>query len=322
MALHRGMFLIGALGAATLAAGSVAAQSFPAKPVRIITAAAGGGVDFAARIVAHGISAPLGQQVIVENRGGNAAIAAEQVAKSAPDGHTLLMYGSGFWLTPLLQDNVRYDPVRDFLPVVLTNTAPNVLVVNPVLPVKSVKDLIALAKARPGEINFATSGTGSSTHLASELFKSMTRINIKRINYKGSAQGLTDLVSGQVQLAFANASSATPYVKAGKLRMLAVGSAERSVLVPGVPTIAESGVPGYEAASINAIFAPAKTPSTVITRLNQEIVRVLAQPEVKERFLSNGVEAVGGTPEQLDQKIRAEIARMGKIIKEGGIRGE
>jgi tripartite-type tricarboxylate transporter receptor subunit TctC len=321
MALHRGVYLTGSL-AAVLVAGNVIAQGFPAKPIRIVTAAAGGGVDFAARIIAHGISAPLGQQVIVENRGGNAAIAAEQVVKASPDGHTLLMYGSGFWLAPLLQDNVRYDPVRDFLPVILTNTAPNVLVVNPVLPVKSVKELIALARAKPEQLNYGTSGTGSSTHLASELFMSMTRVKIKRINYKGAAQALTDLVSGEIQLAFANAASGMPFITSGKLRALAVGSAERSVLVPGVPTVAEAGVPGYEAASINAMFAPAKTPAAVITRLNQEVVRVLAQADVKERLLGNGVEAGGGSPEQLEQKINGEITRMGKIIKEGNIRGE
>ena len=279
-------------------------------------------MDFAARLIAQGISAPLGQQVVVENRGGSAGVAAELVAKSPPDGHTLLMYGSGFWMTPLLQDNARYDPVRDFLPVALTSTAPNVLVINPVLPVKTVKDLIALAKARPGELNFATSGSGSSGHLAAELFKSMAGINIKRINYKGSAQGLTDLVSGEVQLGFSNASTTTPFLKSGRLRALAVGSPERSALVPGVPTIAESGVPGYEAVSVIGLFAPAKTPAAAIGRLNQEIVRVLVQPEVKERFLSNGAEAVGSTPEHLDQKVKGEIARMGKIIKEGNIRGE
>jgi len=322
MELQRLMLVTGVFGASALAAGSVGGQSFPSKPIRIITAAAGGGVDFGARTIAQGIAEPLGQQVVVENRGGNAAIAAEQVAKSAPDGYTLLMYGSGFWLTPLLQDNVRYDPVRDFLPVALTNSAPTVLVVNPVEPVKSVRDLIALAKSQPGELTYETSGTGSSTHLAAELFKSMTGTNMRRINYKGSAQGLADLVTGEVHLGFSNASSAAPFIKSGRLRVLAIGDAERSVLVPGVPTIAESGVPGYESGSINAIFAPAKTPANIITRLNQEIVRVLAQPEVKERFLSRGAEAVGSTPEQLDQKIKAEIARMGKIIKEGGIRGE
>ena len=322
MILQRLMLMTGVFGTAILAAGSVAGQSFPSKPIRIFTAAVGGGVDFAARSVAQGITAPLGQQVVVENRGGSAAVSAEQVAKSAPDGHTLLMYGSGFWMTPLLQDNVRYDPVRDFLPVVLTSSAPNVLVVNPVLPVKSVRELIALAKSRPGELNYATSGTGSSGHLASELFKSMAGINIKRINYKGSAQGLTDLVSGEVQLGFSNAATTTPFLKSGRLRALAVGSAERSLLVPGVPTIAESGVPGYEAVSVIGLFAPAKTPANIIARLNQEVVRVLTQPDVKERFLSNGAEAMGGTPEHLDQKIKGEIARMGKVIKEGGIRGE
>jgi tripartite-type tricarboxylate transporter receptor subunit TctC len=317
---YGGRVLLGSL--LVLGADLVNSQNYPVKPVRIVTAAAGGGVDFAARLIAQGISAPLGQPVVVENRGGSGNIAAELVAKAPPDGYTVILYGSGFWLTPLMLDNAPYDVVRDFLPIVLTNRAPNILVVNPSLPVKSAKDLIALAKARPGELNYFTSGAGSSTHLAAELFKAMAGVNIMRINYKASAQGLTDLISGQVQVGFANAASATPHVKANRLRALAVGSVEPSALAPGLPTLAASGVPGYESASINALFAPAKTPAAIINRLNQEIVRVLNQPDTKERFFNTGAEAVGGSPEELGAKIKSEIGRMGKVIKDAGIRAE
>jgi tripartite-type tricarboxylate transporter receptor subunit TctC len=299
----------------------VDAQNYPNKPIRIVTAGAGGGVDFAARLIAQGISPALGQPVVVENRGGSAIIAAEIVAKAPPDGHTLLLYGSGFWLTPLMQENVSYDAIRDFLPVVLTNRSPNILVVNPSLPVRSIKELIALAKARPGELNYFTSSIGSSTHLAAELFKAMAGVDIRRITYKGASQGLTDLISGEVQVGFANAASATPHVKARRLRALAVSTAEPSALAPGLPPISASGVPGYEAASINALFAPAKTPGSIVTRLNQEIVRVLNRSDVKEKFFNTGAEAMGGSPEELGAKIKSEIARMGKVIKSAGIRG-
>ena len=297
-------------------------QSYPNKPIRIVTAAAGGGVDFAARLISQGITAPLGEPVVIDNRGGSAVIAAEQVAKAPADGYTLLLYGSGFWLTPLMQDNTPYDAVRDFLPIVLTNRSPNILVVNPSLPAKSVKELIAIAKAHPGELNYFTNGAGTSTHLAAELFKAMAGVTIMRINYKSAVQGLTDLMSGQIQLAFANAASATPHVKSGKLRALGVGSAEPTALAPGLPTIASTGVPGYESSSVNALFAPARTPAPIINRLNQEIVRVLAQPDVKLKLFNTGAESVGSTPDELGAMVKSEIARMGKVIKDAGIRGD
>jgi tripartite-type tricarboxylate transporter receptor subunit TctC len=303
-------------------AGPVCAQNYPTKPIRIVTAAAGGGVDFATRLIATGITGPLGQPVVVDNRGGSAVIAAEQVAHAPADGYTLLLYGSGFWLTPLMRDDSPYDAVRDFVPIVLTNRSPNILVVNPALPVKSVRELIALAKAHPNQLNYFTNGAGTSTHLAAELFKAMAHVQIMRINYKSAVQGLTDLMSGQIQLAFANAASATPHVNSHKLRALAVGSAEPSTLAPGLPTIAASGVPGYESSSVNALFAPAKTPAAIITRLNQEINRVLALPESKEKFFNTGAESVGGTPEELGAMVKSEIARMGKVIRDANIKGD
>jgi tripartite-type tricarboxylate transporter receptor subunit TctC len=311
-------------------AGSVLAQTapanssaaYPTKPIRILTAAAGGGVDFAARQIALGLAGPLGQPVVVENRGGSGIIPAEIVAKAPADGYTLLVAASAMWLAPFLQDAVPFDPVSDFAPITLAVTAPNVLVVTRSLPVNSVRELIQLSKARPNQLNYATTGTGSSTHLAAELFNAMAGVAIVRVNYKATVQAMADLMSGQVQVMFANASSALPQVHAGRLKALAVSTAEPSALTPGLPTLAASGVPGYESASINAMFAPAKTPNAIISRLYQETARVLNTPEVKERFIASGVEAIASTPEELSAKVRLEMARMGKVIKQAGIRAE
>ena len=298
------------------------AQNYPTKPVRMITAAAGGGVDFAARQIAAGLSEVFGQQVIVENRGGSALTAAEPVARSAPDGYTLLFYGSALWLTPFMRESTPYDPVRDFAPISLTNRSPNVLVVHPSLPVKTVKDLIALAKARPGALNFASSGLGASSHLAGELFNSMAGIKIIHVPYRANAAALIDLIAGQVQIMFSTTTAAAPHMKTGKLRALAVTSMQPSTLMPGVPTMDATGLPGYEAASVNAMFAPGKTPEAVITRLNQETNKVLLRPEVKERFFNAGLETAGTTPAELAAMLKTEMSRLGKIIKDAGVRAE
>jgi tripartite-type tricarboxylate transporter receptor subunit TctC len=294
------------------------AQDYPVKPIRILTAAPGGGVDFAARQIAQGLAAAFGQQVIVENHGGNAIFAADPVAKSAPDGYTLLFYGSGMWLTPFMRDKTPYDPQKDFAPVSLTNRSPNVLVVHPSLPVKNVKDLIALAKAKPGQLNFASSGLGASSHLAGALFNSMAGINIVHVPYRANAGALIDLIAGQVQLMFSTTTAAVPHLKTSKLKALAVTSLQPSALMPGVPTVDATGLRGYEAASINAMFAPAKTPPAVITRLSQETQRVLARQDVKDRLFANGLETVGSTPEELAGKVALEMSRLGKIIRESG----
>ena len=299
----------------------VSAQDFPNKPVRIVTSGAGGPSDIAARLVAQGISTPLGQPVLVDNRAAGNAIM-DAVLKAPPDGHTILLYGSALWLGPFMQQNAPYDPVRDFAPVTLALTSPNILVVHPSVPAKSVKELIALAKARPGELNFGTSGPGGSSHLAGELFKSMAGINIVRINYKSGAAALTALMGGEVQLLFPAASTVSSQIKSGRLRALGTSGTQPSALFPSLPTVAASGVPGYEWLGIFAVFAAAKTPASAIGRLNQSIVQFVHTPAAKEKFADLGVEAVGSTPDQLGATMKAEMARMGKVIKDAGIRAE
>ncbi len=294
-------------------------QNYPTKPLRIVTSGVGAGTDFAARTVAQGLTPLLGQQVIVENRA-SGFMPAEIVARAAPDGYTLLSYGSTVWTAPLLQ-NVPYDPVKDFAPITIIAKSPHVLVVHPTLAVTSVKELITLAKAKPGTLNDASLGTGTSTHLGAELFKSMAGVNIVRIPYKSGATQMADLVGGQVHLTFATAANVAPHVKSGRLRAIAVTSAERTDLVPGVPAVAET-LPGYEAGAMYVMFAPARTPPALVQRLNRETVRVLNQPEVEAKFFAYGVQVVGSSPEQLAATMKAEMVRLGKVIKEAGIRVE
>ena len=300
-----------------LNAGPVTAQTYPSKPIRLITAQAGGGADLAARLVAQGLTERLGQQVIVDNRG-VVAVVGELVAKAPPDGYTLLLYAQALWLTPFLRDNVRYDPVKDFAPITLAVSQPSILVTHPAVPVKSVKELVALAKARPRELNYASAQDGSPAHMAGELFKSMAKAEIVRVNYKGSAPAFNDLIGGQVQLMFAPVGGSVPHVKSGRLKALAVTSAKASPLLPGLPPVSDA-LPGYEATSPYGIFAPAGTPAALIGRLNQEIERVLASPEVKEKFTSLGVDVVGGSPAVLAATVKAEMTKWGALIKAAGI---
>ena len=293
------------------------AQAYPATHVRIITAAAGGGSDFATRLIAGPLGAALGQQVIVENRG---LLAADIAAKAPPDGYTLLLVGQTLWMLPFMRDNVA-SSVNDFAPVTTVTEASNILVVHPTVPAKSVQALIDLARARPGELNYAVSGNGNSVHIAGEMFRSMARINVARINYKGASQALTELIAGQTQYMFGVPGSVMPHVKAGRLRALAITGAHATPLMPGLPPVAQT-LPGYEVSSRLAIFVPAGTPAAIIARLNQEIVRALNRPEVKEKFHETQIEVVGDTPEALAALIKAEIATTAKIIKEAGIRAE
>ena len=301
-----------------LASGLVSGQDYPNRPIRIITGGVGGAADFAARLIALGLSGTPGWSAVVENRGGITPM--ETVAKTPPDGHVLLLHGSTIWLTPLLQENVSYDPVTDLSPITLTNMSPNILVVHPSLPVKSVKELVALAKAKPGKLNYASAGTGGSSHLAAVLFNAMAAVDIVRINYKGSAEALNDLISGEVQVTFNALTAMMPHVKTGKLRALAVTSARRSPLLADLPTIEET-VPGYEASSILGMLAPARTPAKIIGQLNQEVVRVLNSADVKQRFLATGVETVGNSPEQFTAVIKTEMVKYGRVFKEVGIKG-
>ncbi len=304
-----------------LVTGVVSAQDYPNKPIRIITTEPGGGSDFAARLIAPGLAGSLGQQVLVDPRGGG-VVAVETVSKAPPDGYTLLLYGSNLWLLPFMRAHVPYDPVRDFSTVTLATRSPNILVVHPSLPVKSVEQLIALAKARPGELNYGTSGIGNSVHLAGELFKAMAGVNIVSVPYKGTAPVLSGLMSGEVQLMFGVAAAVVQHVRSGRLRALAVTSAQPSALAPGLPTVAAAGLAGYESVAILSIFAPAKTSATLVHRLNKEVVRVLNTPQVKERFFNIGVEVVGSSPEQLSDTMKTEMARWSKVIKDAGIRAD
>jgi len=306
------------IGIALWSAGTAYAQDYPNRPVRIITSGAGGSSDIIARLVAQGISGLLGQQVIVENRP-TGVIPGQTVAAAAPDGYTLLVSGGTLWTSTLLR-KTSYDAIRDFAPITLIENSVSVIAVHPSLPVKSVKDLIALARARPGELNYTSSGAGSTSHLTMELFKSMANVDIVHVPYKSNSAAMMDLLGGQVQLSFISASSVVPQVKAGKLRALAVSSAAPSALMPGLPTVAASGVPGYEAVSMTALLAPAKTPAPVIRRANEEAVRYLRTPEAKETLLKNGAEAVGSTPEQLATAIKSDMERLGKLIKDLNLR--
>jgi len=303
-----------ALAMMVLFADVVSGQNYPNKSLRIVTAGLGGGSDFAARVIAQGITGPLGQPVIVDNRSSN--IVGDIVAAAPPDGYTLLVIGSSFWIAPFLQ-KTSYDPVRDFSPITLAERSPNVLVVHPSVPAKSVKELIAFAKAKPGALNYGSSAPGSSSQLAGELFKAMAGVNIVNVPYKAMGLALNDLLGGQVQLIF-GASAVAPHIKTGKLRALAVTTAAPSSLFPDLPTVAAT-IPGYEAVSVTGVLAPSKTPATVVNRLNQEIVRSLNTEDTKQKFFNLGAESVGTTPAQLAAAIKSEMASMGKIIKDTGI---
>lgn len=309
--------VFGRLLALLLVVGTALAEAYPVRPIRFITSDVGSGADVSARLLAQGISGPLGQQVIVDNRAG--ALVPELLAKAPADGYTLMLSGP-VWILPMLRRDLAYDTQRDFSPITWVTSSPAILVVHPSLPVRSVRDLIALAKARRGELNYASAPSGSINHLAAELFKAMAGVTIVRVPYKGSGMAMNDLLGGQMHMMFAVASSAPEHVKAGRLRALAVSSAQRSALLPALPTIAEAGgLAGYEAIAITGVFAPAKTPEMIINRLHLENARALARPEFRQRFLNNGSEAVGGPPEQLIAAIKADMARWSKLIQDSGI---
>jgi tripartite-type tricarboxylate transporter receptor subunit TctC len=308
------------IGLMALSATTVLAQDYPSKPVRIVTGSVGGGNDQIARQIAQGIAGPLGQPVIVDNRGVG-ALPMEAVFKQPPDGYTMLLQGASLWLLPLLQ-KTSYDALRDFAPVTLISKDVNVLVVHPSLPVKSVKDLIALAKSRPGELNYGSTTAGAPQFLGLELFKSMAGVNIVNVSYKGIAPALTALLSGEIQVLIGDPGLVAPHVKQERLRALAVTSAKPSALAPGLPPIAATGLPGYEWIGMTLVVIPSKTPTPIITRLNQEIVRYLNRPEVKERFLNSGTEIVGSSPDELAAVLKADTAKAAKLLKDAGIRNE
>jgi tripartite-type tricarboxylate transporter receptor subunit TctC len=300
------------------AAVAASAEDYPLRIVHFATSEAGGAGDVVSRILGQGLSAAWGQQVVIENR---PATAAEFVAKAKPDAHTLLLYGNTIWIAPLMR-TVQWEPARDFAPVMLVARIPNVLVVTRSLPVKSVRELITLAKQKPGALNYASSALGSSTHLAAELFNAMAGIDIVRINYKGVATAITDLTSGRVQVMFLAPGSVAPQIKADKLRALAVTGEKQTSLFPGVPTVAASGVPGYESAAMFGLFAPAKTPASLVARVNQDAGRVLNRADVAERLLGVGAEVVGNTPEAFAALLKKETSRWTAVIRKAGIRAD
>lgn len=310
MALCINMKIVIACCTACLIAANAHAQQYPTKVIRIITTAAGSGTDVAARIIARGLTAALGQQVIVDNRG---IIGVEIIAKSPPDGYNLLHYTSPVWLQHLIQP-VRWDAQRDFAPITLASKTPNIVTVHPALPVTTVKQLIDLARKRPGELNYASGSLGASAHLSAELLAAMAGVRLTRINYKGTGPAVNDLISGEVQLMFPAAGSILPHVRAGRLRALAVTTAEPTPLAPGLPTVART-LPGYESISLGGYFAPAKTPAPIIQRLNQEIARILNDAEARQRMAHIGVELASTTPEGFADLIQAETARMTPILK-------
>ena len=303
----------------------VLAQGYPEKTIRIIVPyTPGGTADLLARTIGQKMAESLGQQVIIDNRpgaGGN--IGAGLAAKAAPDGYTILMGTvATHAINPNLYPNMPYDAAKDFAPIILLATLPNLLVVNPSLPARNVKELIALAKAKPGELAFASAGNGTSQHLSGELFKKMIGVDVIHIPYKGSAPAVTDLVGGQVQLMFDNIPSSLPHVRAGKLRALAVTGPRRSPVLPDLPTVSEAGLPGFSITSWFALFAPAGTPDRILLRLNKEAGNALASKQIRQQWMAQGIEPAGGTAEQLSAFVRIEVPRWAKIIRDSGARVE
>ena len=304
--------------------GQSAAEAYPARPVRVIVGLApGGATDIQTRLFAQKLSDGLGRPFVVENRtGAGGTVAYAHVAKSPPDGYTLLGVAGGYTITPVVYSKLPYDPVKDFAPISLVVQAPFLLLTHPSLPVKSVKDLLALAREKPGALDCASAGHGTSTHMAFELFKALSGVKITHVPYKGTGQSLVDAMSGQVHMLFGNVLSSLPHVKAGRLRALGVTTAKRSVVLPDLATIAESGVPGYENSTWHGWLAPAGTPPAILNRLNAELVRSTRSPDVVERLAPDGGEPVGSTPEQFSRHISEELARWSRLVKETGIRFE
>ena len=312
------------LAAALLPAGAPAQDAYPVKPVRVVVGLApGGGTDLQARLFAQKLSESLNRPFVVENRAGaGGTLAYAQVAKSPPDGYTLLGITSGYTITPAVYSKLPYDPVKDFAAISLVVQAPFLLLTHPSLPARSVKELLALARARPGGLDCGSAGHGSSTHMAFELFKALSGVKITHIPYKGTGPALVDVMAGQVHMLFGNVLSTLSYVKTGRLRALAVTTAKRSTVLPDLPTIAESGVPGYDNSTWHGWLAPAGTPPAILNRLNAELVKSARSPDVVERLAPDGGEAVGSTPEEFTRYLAREIARWRKVVKEAGVKLE
>ena len=295
-------------------------QEYPtAKPLRILTSQPGSGSDVIARILLDRLPEVMGQRAVVDNRG---ILAPELAAKSPPDGYTVLFYSTPLWVNPLMQPKAQWDTLKDFTPVTLAVNAPNILVVHPSLPIKSVRDLLALAKSRPGELNYGSGSSGSSSHLSAELFNAMAGVTITRIPYRGVGPAMLGLLSGQVQVLFPSASSALPHAKSGRVRLLAITSARPSALLPDLPTVSASGVKDYEADTPLGIFVPNGTPAAIVNQLHKGIVTALSSPETKKLVLAQGSEIVGSPPAEFAVWLRSDIARWTKLIRDKGLREE
>ncbi|HKU69859.1 MAG TPA: tripartite tricarboxylate transporter substrate binding protein [Burkholderiales bacterium] len=307
--------------AALAAAANAAEPAYPSRPVRVIAPSSpGSGIDFVGRTVSQGLSESIGQQFVVDNRagaGGN--IAAEVTAKAAPDGYTLFLATSTHVINVSLYRKLSYDILKEFAPVSRLTNGFYVIVVHPSVPAKNVKELIALAKARPGQLNFASAGNGNATHLAGELFKSIAQVDIVHVPYKGTGPALVDLVGGQVQIMFSNFTAALPHIKSGKLRAIAVSGEQRTPSAPDIPTVIESGLKGYTVTSWYGLVAPAHTPQPIIAKLNSEIAKVLKQPGIRDRLANDGAEPSSNTPAEFAALIRTELAKWEKVIKSAGL---
>lgn len=310
---------------AALIAAPAGAQSYPTKPIRMIVGSAPGGpIDFSARLVAQKITETLGQPVVVDNRtGAGGIIAAEALSKSPPDGYTMMACTTGnFAIIPYLYKTIPYNADKDLIPVTQTGSLPYIIVVHPSLPVKNVKELIAFAKSPPGQINYASSGIGSASHLSPEMFKAMAGIDIVHVPYKGTGQAIGDLLAGQVVMMFDQPVSTLPHVKAGKLRVLAITSGKRFPTLQDIPTVAESGIPGFEAVSWSGVCVPGGTPKDIINKLQTEISKVLKLPDITERLMRDGIEPIGGTPEQFQAFIEREKIKWSKVVRDSGAKAD
>jgi len=320
----RVLFLRFALAGAALFATTAAGQSFPSKPIRIIVPFPPGAFnDTLGRTIANKFTDSGFGQAVVDNRpGAGSTLGADLAAKSPPDGHTLLIVAFPFAVNATLYAKLPYNTEKDFVPIIHAGATPNLLVAHPSVPVKSVKELIALAKSKPGQLTYASTGSGSSNHISMELFKMMTQTNIVHVPYKGSAPALTDMMGGHVMMMFDNTPNVLPHVRSGKIKALAVTSLTRSPLAPEVPTVDEAGVPGYEINVWFGVVGPAGIPRDTVARLNSEINRILQMPDVRERFRNGGVEPVGGTPEKFGEHLHSEIIKWGKVVRESGAKVE
>lgn len=322
LCMRCGGIIAGACAAFVLCSGSAGAQQYPTKPIRLIVPyAVGGNADILARIVGQKLSDAFGEQVVVDNRpGANGIIGTDLCAKAPPDGYTLVYVGSGHATNPALYAKPPFDPIKDFEAIGLTASSPLLVAVTPSVPVKSIQELIAYARAKPGALSYGTAGTASSGHLSAILFNTMNGLEIVHVPYKSLALATTDLISARIQVLYPSITSALPHVKTGRVRALAITSARRSPLVPDLPTVAEAGVPGYEMVIWNGMLAPAHTPKSIIKRLNAELRAMAQAVEVKERLASMGADTAYSTPEAFNAFINSEIARWGKILKASGVR--